>query len=1235
MASDLEKIGLEALLLMDQWSKGVGQYVDDLKKMEGETEKTAKQTAKETEKMAAQQERALQQVGLAFSAAGAAAGVLLTSIAMTASRTEELGVILDVTATNARRMAEANGDYATAASLSADAVHAQVAAVKELGITTQVSSQLVAQMIRYNLDWQKATDLARLAQDAATFAAQDSSQALQGLIHGITTLNPRVLRTYGILVNLDQEYQKWADANNRVSTSLTSTEKQAIALNAALAQAPNIAGAYEAAMDTASKQIRSLSRDTTEVAEAFGEHLTPALNAGVGALRDLLKWMRDLPDPIQSTAVQLGVAAAALSSFLGAAALVIPKIISLAGAIKNLALVQNLAAAGMLGPAGLVAGLVAASAALLIYARNVEKARREEAAGIQDASESYEQYLELLDEAELGSYALSEGLWEIANSANAAADGLDALALTEAFRELQQGFGFDVTGIEWLDDLLESLPRLTADMDQLSRVTLARADAFSEATLAVMADVDAMERLGLIQGYTGDTLDDFVKTMTNAAAVIKATRDAADGTGHSMIGLGGAMGTVAQEAQSARVHLAAVNMVMGDLEGATEESAEALREYYRVLAEYGEQSQEAVEDAAERMVEAEDKAAERRQRARQQLLDAQEDLERDHAKTVAGILEDLADVDIDLNEDLLQAEQDYQRRRSELATEYQDEILDAERDLARDQEQVRLDTLRRLEDLQREYEQDVADAKRELDEDLLGIEVEYRENRAELAEEHAEDLLKIETKYQQDRVELAEEHAEELQELEADLAADNAATWESYYSRMESLAEKHNQTLASITEKYARQRASIEEKYRTEPTRQEEIDAERERILRELEQIGDWPRGYMERQQQAELLALLDALLQEELAMLEAAEQEEIAAAEAAYQEQQALEAQRRDEELAANQEHYDTEAEQQRLAYERELEELRQAQENEIAERQAAYETRLEDLKQAQENEIAERQAAYEKELEDLVRSREREREEIQINQQRRFADLQAAHEAERQEIARRYQERLVALGRQLQEEKTRLEQAAAEEQARLQEQLEDERQNYAERQQELRDHYAEQIEEVKSSLAEEQEKIKQGLAEELREITDRMGDQSRAFRDAYSEQLRDLEHYLWERLQRERQYQWELQNLWGIHSASKWMTDFGKDLSAGLEVGLEPSLSTSLGDALGAFQSSLGSLGAGQIQPAAMPYPVAQPSMSSSETINLEFQANYARQQSEASLRDDVSLIMMQLRSMQRGRR
>ncbi|NIV37522.1 MAG: hypothetical protein GWN58_51325, partial [Anaerolineae bacterium] len=54
-----------------------------------------------------------------------------------------------------------------------------------------------------------------------------------------------------------------------------------------------------------------------------------------------------------------------------------------------------------------------------------------------------------------------------------------------------------------------------------------------------------------------------------------------------------------------------------------------------------------------------------------------------------------------------------------------------------------------------------------------------------------------------------------------------------------------------------------------------------------------------------------------------------------------------------------------------------------------------------------------------------------------------------------------------------------------------------------------------------------------------------------------------------------------------------------------------------------------------AAMPVPVAQPSVGSSESYSFDFQANYANQQSEASLRDDVNLIMMQMRSMRRGRR
>ncbi|NIV37424.1 MAG: hypothetical protein GWN58_50800, partial [Anaerolineae bacterium] len=61
-------------------------------------------------------------------------------------------------------------------------------------------------------------------------------------------------------------------------------------------------------------------------------------------------------------------------------------------------------------------------------------------------------------------------------------------------------------------------------------------------------------------------------------------------------------GDVTQEARQVVVSLAAVNVVMGDLEGATEESAEALRDYYKALDEFDQRAGDAVEDAAERMV---------------------------------------------------------------------------------------------------------------------------------------------------------------------------------------------------------------------------------------------------------------------------------------------------------------------------------------------------------------------------------------------------------------------------------------------------------------------------------------------------------------------------------------------------------------------------------------------------------------------------------------------------------
>jgi hypothetical protein len=828
----MEKIGLQAVMETAAFQAGMNTYLAGIGRMETETDRAAGQAAKTTEEMAKKQEAALQKVGLAFSAVGAAGTALLTSLAMTASRSEELGVILDVTATNAVRLAEAeaeaaaeSGDLATqqaalarASGLNARAVDAQVEAVKGLGITTQAASKTIALLIRYNLDWQKSTDLARLAQDAATFAAQDSSEALDGLIHGITTLNPRVLRQYGILINLEQEYSKFADAAGRTSTSITDLEKQQIAFNAVLRQAPTIAGAYEASMLTASKQIRSLSRDVTEVAEAFGQHLTPMLNSAVGGLRDLLKWLANLPPEMQATAVQVLAVGSGLASLVGAATLVIPKIIAMKNALMDLALVQQLASAGLLGPVGLVAGLVAAAGVAILYAENLEKAHRQEAAGIATTAESYDEYIRLLDAAGLGSYALSESLYEVANAADEAAGSIDALALQDArqniaalvdrtvqWAEEQRAAG--LAGVELADNVELLTDRLTFYIREMN-----------DAELAVVSNREELLNLAIEYGLAADEALAFADAVEEAARRQRIANDFMRGADSPV--------EVWQEIAEEEANAAAAgklyedslreNLNWVDILAQQEKARfDQLAALHQAEQEYADASTDAVERAAEQMVDAEERADDQRLDARRQLIDAQDDLEADHADRVEDLQRDLARVAVDLADDILDAEADAAQARIDAAQDMTDALADLERDLAADREAAAQDMARDIAEIERDLADDREDAARDLAQDLEDLERDRAEREEDLARDLARDLADIEDDYERSITEARED----------------------YYADLEELAAEHADRLASIEERYANERRSIEDKYRVGPSEEEAADARREALLEELEYL--------------------------------------------------------------------------------------------------------------------------------------------------------------------------------------------------------------------------------------------------------------------------------------------------------------------------------------------------------------------------------------------------------------
>lgn len=169
--------------------------------------------------------------------------------------------------------------------------------MKGLGIETDIAQAGLVRMIQAQFKLTDALKVARVAQDAAVVSGKNSSEALETMIHGIVTLRPIVLRQLGIMLNLEEEYKRVARETNRAVESFSQQEKQQIALNAALKEGAKLQGTYEAAMESASKQLRSTPRYTKEMMEQMTKLAQPMFKEFVlglnDAIKDLTNWMKN------------------------------------------------------------------------------------------------------------------------------------------------------------------------------------------------------------------------------------------------------------------------------------------------------------------------------------------------------------------------------------------------------------------------------------------------------------------------------------------------------------------------------------------------------------------------------------------------------------------------------------------------------------------------------------------------------------------------------------------------------------------------------------------------------------------------------------------------------------------------------------------------------------------------------------------------------------------------------
>ena len=161
--------------------------------------------------------------------------------------------------------------------------------VAKQGITMTESRNSVIKLVQAHIDLSNASALARIAQDAAVIGNINSSEAFERLVNGVSRGNVLILRNIGINVNLQAAYAQMADSLGKSTRELTENERVQARLNAVLERGTDIAGTYEAAMDTASKQITSMKRYSEDLKTTLGEVFSESLTIGVMALTDGLK----------------------------------------------------------------------------------------------------------------------------------------------------------------------------------------------------------------------------------------------------------------------------------------------------------------------------------------------------------------------------------------------------------------------------------------------------------------------------------------------------------------------------------------------------------------------------------------------------------------------------------------------------------------------------------------------------------------------------------------------------------------------------------------------------------------------------------------------------------------------------------------------------------------------------------------------------------------------------------
>lgn len=180
---------------------------------------------------------------------------------------------------------------------TSEQINRTIDSIREQNKGIAISTELTKVAILTGLNEAQTLEIVARGRDVAAAANLNSDNAIKAMMQSIKRLQPQLLSTYGIEMNLVQVYKKHAEALGKKTSQLTYAEKSQAMYNAVIEEASRATGAYEQAMGSWYKKANSVRDMIADVKVVIGKLLSgamkPIIDNVYNAVKAFNKWAMD------------------------------------------------------------------------------------------------------------------------------------------------------------------------------------------------------------------------------------------------------------------------------------------------------------------------------------------------------------------------------------------------------------------------------------------------------------------------------------------------------------------------------------------------------------------------------------------------------------------------------------------------------------------------------------------------------------------------------------------------------------------------------------------------------------------------------------------------------------------------------------------------------------------------------------------------------------------------------